>query len=283
LSSGLRTFVSKVLKYLTAMIALIGIVFMFCADPDTLLDNVDSLLISPRPKSIRKLLKAYPDFLDNIDGNYLVWKDGSCMIIEDSIPDKTFEQKFETADIAEQMEMKYIKGSLTDTPTFNHDPGRIRNEAFFRKMYGATEKEATKNLVPVVWLPKTLHDTLLATSVNGVAKKLQEISDELDTLPELKKYLVHPGGTFLWRTIKGTKNLSMHSFGIAIDINTAFSNYWLWELEKIKEKPGPNGKIPYKNRIPIEIVKIFEKRGFIWGGKWYHYDTMHFEYRPELL
>jgi type I restriction enzyme R subunit len=24
-------------------------------------------------------------------------------------------------------------------------------------------------------------------------------------------------------------------------------------------------------------VQIFEKRGFIWGGKWYHYDTMHFE------
>ena len=27
----------------------------------------------------------------------------------------------------------------------------------------------------------------------------------------------------------------------------------------------------------------FETHGFIWGGKWYHYDTMHFEYRPELL
>ena len=28
---------------------------------------------------------------------------------------------------------------------------------------------------------------------------------------------------------------------------------------------------------------IFEKHGFIWGGRWYHYDTMHFEYRPELV
>jgi hypothetical protein len=26
--------------------------------------------------------------------------------------------------------------------------------------------------------------------------------------------------------------------------------------------------IPYKNRLPIEIVEIFEKHGFIWGGKW---------------
>ena len=39
----------------------------------------------------------------------------------------------------------------------------------------------------------------------------------------------------------------------------------------------------YKNRIPMEIVRIFEKHGFIWGGRWSHYDTMHFEYRPELL
>ena len=39
----------------------------------------------------------------------------------------------------------------------------------------------------------------------------------------------------------------------------------------------------YHNQIPMDIVRIFEKHGFIWGGKWYHYDTMHFEYRPELL
>ena len=34
---------------------------------------------------------------------------------------------------------------------------------------------------------------------------------------------------------------------------------------------------------PWEIVAAFEAQGFIWGGKWYHYDIMHFEYRPELL
>jgi len=35
--------------------------------------------------------------------------------------------------------------------------------------------------------------------------------------------------------------------------------------------------------MPWEIIRIFEKHGFIWGGKWYHYDTMHFEYMPEIL
>jgi hypothetical protein len=29
--------------------------------------------------------------------------------------------------------------------------------------------------------------------------------------------------------------------------------------------------------------QVLEKHGFIWGGKWYHFDTMHLEHRPELL
>ena len=33
----------------------------------------------------------------------------------------------------------------------------------------------------------------------------------------------------------------------------------------------------------MTIVDVFERHGFIWGGRWFHYDTMHFEYRPELL
>jgi hypothetical protein len=28
---------------------------------------------------------------------------------------------------------------------------------------------------------------------------------------------------------------------------------------------------------------VFERQGFIWGGKWWHFDTMHFEYRPEII
>jgi hypothetical protein len=34
---------------------------------------------------------------------------------------------------------------------------------------------------------------------------------------------------------------------------------------------------------PSVVVEIFEKHGFVWGGKWYHFDNMHFEYRPEII
>jgi len=55
--------------------------------------------------------------------------------------------------------------------------------------------------------------------------------------------------------------------------NAKFADYWLWS-------PKNSG---YRNRVPYEIVHIFEKHGFIWDGKWRHFDTTHFEYRPELL
>ena len=60
--------------------------------------------------------------------------------------------------------------------------------------------------------------------------------------------------------------------------NVGLSDYWLDHLDKANPK-----KIAYRNKIPMAIVEPFEKKGFIWGGRWYHYDTMHFEYRPELL
>ncbi|MEK7661051.1 MAG: M15 family metallopeptidase, partial [Pseudomonadota bacterium] len=61
----------------------------------------------------------------------------------------------------------------------------------------------------------------------------------------------------------------------AIDLNSSYGEYWRWQKDKSKG-------IRYNNRMPMEIVRIFENNGFIWGGRWYHYDTFHFEYRPEF-
>jgi hypothetical protein len=43
--------------------------------------------------------------------------------------------------------------------------------------------------------------------------------------------------------------------------------------------------VPHEKRLepPGVVVGIFEENGFLWGGKWPWYDTMHFEYRPEIL
>lgn len=167
-------------------------------------------------------------------------------------------------------------------------------------MYGQTKEIVEKNLVEITWLPKTFGSKykIKVTQVNQVAEKIAKISEELDALvkksPELKEYLVEPGGTFNWRLIAGTQRLSAHSFGMTIDINVKHSHYWLWDYNAQKsikgikeaknEKEIEYTKFPrYQNSIPSEIIEIFEKHQFIWGGEWFLHDTMHFEYRPELF
>ncbi len=88
-----------------------------------------------------------------------------------------------------------------------------------------------------------------------------------------------------WRSIADTQSRSFHSYGAAIDILPASSKglntYWLWTSEWNPEW----WNVPYTQRLhpPEEVIQGFEKYGFIWGGKWMLFDTMHFEYRPEIL
>jgi len=233
------------------------------------------------PVGLKNLLKSYPEHLKSASQNTLLWKDNTTMIYDDGIANKEYDTLLNSPDLEDQMmAFPYPAGrNYVNPPPVNYDPGRIRYEPFFLKMYGKTVTEVKARLVPVVWLKNSVNQIIMITSVNGINKKLQAVSDELDVLPaDLKRYVLKPAGTFNWRKIKNTERFSPHSFGIAIDITTKYANYWECD------KPGSvDRKLLYKNRIPMEIIEIFEKHGFIWGGKWYHYDTMHFEYRPELL
>ncbi len=228
---------------------------------------------------LQHLIEAYPDALAGIDGKMLVWKDGTRMSIDDGFGAKTATQRLEAPDIKDMLFEAYPAGSAGVPPAADADPGRARPEAFFAKMYGDCRKgEVQAGLVGVVWLPKKWGRTLQVNARNGVAEKLAAISRELDALPEsFDRYLYPPAGTYNCRAIAGTTRISAHGHGIAIDLATRWSDYWRWS------KAGTDGKVLYRNRFPMEIVAIFERHGFIWGGKWAHYDTMHFEYRPELL
>jgi hypothetical protein len=236
-----------------------------------------SLLVTVCPSAAQDaaldaLVRAYPDFLSGHDGKVLIWKDGTRMPVSDGRNDKSFDEKLRSPSILDQLSIPYPKGPQSAPP--QDDPGRFRNLSFFDKMYGDCARgEVEKRLVKVPWLPKAGGGSVRIAAVNGIADKLRAISAELDRLaPELRKYAVPSAGTFNCRTVKDTGNRSAHAWGAAIDINTTFADYWLWA------RTGD-----YRNRIPFEIVEIFERHGFIWGGKWKHFDTMHFEYRPELL
>jgi D-alanyl-D-alanine carboxypeptidase len=231
----------------------------------------------PLGASLDALIAAYPDALAAHDAKTLRWRDGTLMPLSDGDENKAFSELLRHASIADQLRLPYPRGPLDRPPALDNDPGRFRNTAFFTKMYGDCRKGAvTPHLVSLHWLPKTWGKSIRITSVNGVDRELRAVSAEIDALPDKIKFAAYPiAGTYNCRAVADTGEPSPHSYGIAIDLNTAFSDYWYWRPH--------DGPIVYRNRMPQEIVAIFEKHGFIWGGKWYHYDTMHFEYRPELL
>jgi len=88
-----------------------------------------------------------------------------------------------------------------------------------------------------------------------------------------------------WRNIAETQSRSYHSYGLAIDLIPKSyggkETYWLWASNRRPEW----WNISYNERYhpPAAVIKAFEKYGFIWGGNWTYFDTMHFEYRPEIL
>lgn len=205
---------------------------------------------------------AYPDFIKDVNGNMLHLHDGA-----------SIEVNLSPSQLDALRQVEY----LSDIDRLNSDVSRIRLHALLQKMYGDSEERVKSNLVEISWLPQTVNKKVLITRVNGVHEKLQIVSDELERLPKkFKKFVVKLSGSFNWRTIADSSELSPHAYGIAIDINKKYANYWKWDENKA-------GGVSYRNRIPYEIIRIFERQGFVWGGRWLSYDTMHFEYRPEFI
>jgi hypothetical protein len=237
---------------------------------------------TPVEKSpLDRLMGAYPGFVtgaEYADGvTTLVMSDGTRLPWDDGVADKEYETRLARPDLEDMFTCPYPSGEMAAPPAENVDPGRVRVFDFFASVYGGSPKAVKANLVAVPWLPSKGGRPVKFNRRNGAAEALARVSGELEALPErLMPYVVRRAGTYNWRRIAGTSRPSAHGFGIAIDINARRSDYWRWT-----KRVG--GLLVYRNRIPVEIVAAFERNGFIWGGKWYHYDTMHFEYRPELL
>lgn len=66
-------------------------------------------------------------------------------------------------------------------------------------------------------------------------------------------------GCYYPRFIKGTQQLSLHSFGIALDLNV------------------PGNHRGTEGEMSRAVVAIFQRWGFSWGGDWAYTDPMHFE------
>jgi flavodoxin len=125
----------------------------------------------------------------------------------------------------------------------------------------------------------------------GIAAPLGRVEEDIRTLaetdPEIQGWRknLHSITGWNWRNVAGSESRSFHSYGIAVDLlmkaEADMETYWQWTAAKgIDWHNVPAEK---RQNPPSSVIRIFEEQGFIWGGRWARYDTMHFEYHPELL
>lgn len=112
--------------------------------------------------------------------------------------------------------------------------------------------------------------------------------DDFDAVDE-KSMRANNSSSFCYRVVSGTKKLSKHALGMAIDINPLYNPYF--KVDKANPKGyshlEPATAEPYVDRkadFPMKItdgdflVTLFKKHGFTWGGDWINYkDYQHFQ------
>jgi hypothetical protein len=124
--------------------------------------------------------------------------------------------------------------------------------------YGKPENQ--NNMI--VWsVPPTIH-------IKTVPQKIYCNKDMLVPLSKAFFNLIEQGiqdelktwdGCFNIRKKRGLTSMSLHSWGIAIDVNAAW-----------------NG-LNMKPTLSHKFVKCFTDAGFEWGGNWQRLDGMHFQ------
>jgi len=194
-------------------------------------------------------------------GEVVPWDDGRR---------KTPEGRLEDPDLEDTLATPYRRTPPGPVMDPAEDPGRARVEALMDALYGPRDRvRAVAVAVKLGGGTVKVHPRV-APALHRVAARLEALARES---PDVAAALRRPAGGWANRDIAGTRRPSAHAWGGAVDIDTRVSDYWRWA------RPGAR----WRSRVPPAVVEAFEAEGFIWGGRWYHFDTMHFEYRPELL
>lgn len=133
----------------------------------------------------------------------------------------------------------------------------ITSDQAFAK-YGPPEKE----------YGMVLFDVPTELEIGVIPKKIYCNRDIVEPLKSAFKNLINRGyvnelitwdGCFNIRPIRGAISPSLHSWGLAIDVNASWN--------KLGQKPN----------LSKGFVKCFTDAGFDWGGKFSRIDGMHFQ------
>ena len=228
-------------------------------------------------RDLLALMLAYPAHIADIERGedgllYVVMQSGGKILYDDR-KNRSFDEQLYNADLQDSMSLDYPLDSIDTLREGNDDPGRVRCYAFLHAVYGDTKRDIEQNLKSASLVSGCY--PVAADAAPALEEAMAELSAHVRENPSAYGYIFPLGGTYNYRMIAGTSTLSPHAFGIAVDLCSNPCDYWRWATRA----QGQSRLDGY----PSGVVKIMEDHGFIWGGKWAHFDFLHFEYRPELI
>lgn len=225
------------------------------------------------------LMLSYPQHIVDVekksdDEVYIIMKSGKKIIYDDK-KEKNHEVKLTNPDLQDMLEQDYPLEKNTEIMDKNFDPGRARHYELLSEVYGNSKGVIEKNLASLKYGYTNYQFNKQNNANASLEAALKELMPLAKSRSDIGSILYPASGTFNYRVISGTGRLSPHSYGIAIDLKSDKRDYWKWS----SEKAGKERLSDY----PKELVEAFEKNNFVWGGKWGHFDILHFEYRPEII
>jgi hypothetical protein len=253
-------------------------------------------------RELTALAHAYPDLISQVtprDGDWAVQVDGEWFYWSHG---RILPQS-QRADWEQYARFRFYRYPLGGLPPIPHldaetaarlkkrlEEARLnpphRSERFLQRLFGAgSQRETERRMVTVDFLgfPVKVHQR--------IAEALQSVASECDTLRRTNAeaaaffHGLSKIDGFNYREVAGTFTRSYHGYGLAVDlIPRSYGGrdpYWRWAMEKTDQW----WETPYQRRwmVPPSIIAAFERHGFVWGGKWLFFDTMHFEFRPEIF
>jgi flavodoxin len=188
-------------------------------------------------------------------------------------------------DEANQIISRRPSGSSYSLYRLSVNSGAIRSPLFAAlwQVHDREEAFSRQKWINFLGWPVQIHQDI-AAPLGRVETRIQELAKNDPEIQGWIKNLQSITG-WNWRNVAGSTNLSFHAYGAAVDLlmknQSGMETYWQWTAAK-----GTDWRsVPAEKRQnpPVAAIRAFEEQGFIWGGRWPRYDTMHFEYHPELL
>jgi hypothetical protein len=186
----------------------------------------------------------------------------------------------------------WVERSPRDAERFNNNSNNRsqtplkRSNFFLDDLWQAsTRAETEKRIVNITFLGKTTKVHKEIQQRLAVIEELIQAAAKVDSSIQTWINSLGPVEGYGWRNIAVTQTRSYHAYGLAVDLLPKSlggkQTYWLWTSQYRNDWYN----VPYTERYhpPQAVINAFEANGFIWGGKWMMFDTMHFEYRPEVL